>query len=81
MELAWCAYLNESQYAEILAQYPDLRSEIMEQTFSEGDKRIVCYTKIRTDNPAFYQDMESHEIYNGRFVLFGKDLIPRSTAF
>ena len=66
VELAWCAYLTESQYAAFLARYPDLRSEIMEQTFSEGDKRIVCYTKIRTDNPAFYQGMESHEIYNGR---------------
>lgn len=66
VELAWCAYLSESQYAEILAQYHDLRSEIMEQTFSEGDKRIVCYTKIRTDNTAFYQNMESHEIYNNR---------------
>lgn len=66
VELAWCAYLNEKQYEEILAQYSNLRSEIMKQTFSEGDKRIVCYTKIRTDNYAFYRHMESYEIYNGR---------------
>lgn len=66
VELAWCAYLSENQYAEILARYADLRSEILEQTFTEGHKRIVCYTKIRTDNHAFYQDMENHEIYNNR---------------
>lgn len=66
VELAWCAYLSESQYEELLEKYAGLRAEIMEQTFSEGNKRIVCYTKIQTENHTFYQDMESHEIYNGR---------------
>ena len=31
----------ESQYAEILEKYADLRWEIMEQTFSDGDKRAI----------------------------------------
>ena len=39
---------------------------IEEKSFSEGDKRIVCYTKIITDVPGFHKDLEQYEIYNGR---------------
>ena len=28
VELAWCAYTDESKYCEILTKYPDLRSTI-----------------------------------------------------
>ena len=58
VELAWCAYLNEEQYQEILEKYPEMRKEIEEKTYAEGEKKIVCYTKIRTDNREFYQDLE-----------------------
>jgi len=66
VELAWCAYLNEEQYQEILEKYPEMRKEIEEKTYAEGEKKIVCYTKIRTDNREFYQDLEQYEIYNNR---------------
>ena len=42
VELAWCAYMNEDKYKEILDKYSDIRSEIEKKTHSEGDKRIVC---------------------------------------
>ena len=66
VELAWCAYLNEEQYQGILEKYPEMRKEIEEKTYAEGEKKIVCYTKIRTDNREFYQDLEQYEIYNNR---------------
>ncbi len=69
VELAWCAYLDERTYLEKLERYPDLRCQIEDQTVSEGDKRIICYTKIKTDDRDFYADLENYEIYNGR-VLF-----------
>ena len=66
VELAWCAYMNGEQYQEILEKYPEMREEIEEKTHTEGDKKIVCYTKIRTENRGFYQDLEQYEIYNNR---------------
>ena len=66
VELSWCAYVNNDQYKEILNRYPDLRSAIEKKTYSEGSRKIICYTKIVTDNRAFYQDLEQHEIYNNR---------------
>ena len=66
VELSWCAYVSGNQYKGILDRYPDLRSDIEKKTYSEGDRKIICYTKIITDNRAFYQDLEQYEIYNNR---------------
>ena len=53
-------------YRAILRKYDVLRLQIEEKTHVEGDRRVICYTKIRTDIPGFYQEMEQYEIYNGR---------------
>ena len=66
VELAWCAYMNEDKYKEILDKYSDIRSEIEKKIYSEGDKRIICYTQIITDVPEFHKDLEQYEIYNNR---------------
>ena len=66
VELAWCAYLTKDEYAEVLEKYPELREQIIEKTYEEGEHIIVCYTKVRTENHGFYQDLEQHEIYNSR---------------
>ena len=66
VELSWCAYVSGNQYKGILDRYPDLRSDIEKKTYSEGDRKIICYTKIITDNRVFYQDLEQYEIYNNR---------------
>lgn len=66
VELAWCAYVTEKQYGEILTRYPSLAAQIKAKTVKEGDHRIICYTQIPTDLPGFYQDMEAYEIYNGK---------------
>ena len=49
-----------------MEKYPEMRSKLEEKTYSEGCRKIICYTKIGTDNRAFYQDLEQYEIYNNR---------------
>ena len=69
VELSWCAYVDSDQYDNILEKYPHLRSQIEEKTYDEGDKKVICYTRIATENRAFYQDLERYEIYNNRVPL------------
>ena len=69
VELAWCAYLSEDCLEEIMARHPDLRTKTEAQTFDEDGRKIVCYTRIPTEDTGFYKDMEQHEIYNGRLPL------------
>ena len=66
VELAWCAYMTEAQYGEVLARYESIREEIVANTHTEGDRKIVTYTRIITDVPGFHKDLERYEIYNGR---------------
>lgn len=79
VDLAWCAYVTEDQYAHILAEYPSLSEEIKEKTVAEGDHRVICYTKIITDIPDFHKNLEKFEIYNGNLskepfeqLIFGR---------
>lgn len=65
VELAWCAYVDEDTYEKILEKYSDIADIIKEKTVNEGDKKIICYTKVKTDNEAFYKKLEAYEIYNG----------------
>ncbi len=66
VELAWCAYMTEHQYESVLAKYDTLRSELVANTHTEDDRRIVTYTRIITDVPGFHKDLEQYEIYNNR---------------
>ena len=66
IELAWCAYVNEEQYKEILRKYSSIRSLVENKTHTEGEYIVICYTQIITDIPGFHKDLEQYEIYNGR---------------
>ncbi len=79
VELSWCAYVSDRKYHDILEKYPALRPQIEEKSFPEDDKRIICYTKIKTDDRSFYQDLEQYEIYNGRvsFDMFRETVLRR----
>ena len=66
VELAWCAYVTDQKYREILERYNGIREMIEEKTFDENGKKIICYTQVITDVPGFHQDLEQYEIYNGR---------------
>ena len=65
VELAWCAYVTDQKYREILERYNGIREMIEEKTFDENGKKIICYTQVITDVPGFHQDLEQYEIYNG----------------
>ena len=66
VELAWCAWLEESEYRDILEEFRSLRSQIEEKTYRENGHVIVCYTKINTEDRRFYRELEKHVIYNNR---------------
>ena len=66
VELAWCAFVDEKTYSEILDKYSAIRSKIEEKSFEEDDHKIICYTQIITDIPGFHKNLEQYEIYNGR---------------
>ena len=66
VELAWCAWLEETEYQDILDKFGSLRPQIEEKTYRENGHVIVCYTKIMTENREFYRELEKHEIYNNR---------------
>ena len=66
VELAWCAYVREEKYREILEKYASIRSEIEEKSHAEDDHMVICYTQILTDIPGFHKDLEQYEIYNAR---------------
>lgn len=65
VELAWCAYVTEEQYQNVLMNYPSLDKEIKEKTVLEEEHKIICYTQILTDVPNFHKNLEKYEIYNG----------------
>ena len=68
VELAWCAWLEEPEYEDILEAFSFLRPRIEEKTYREDGHVIVCYTKIMTEDRRFYRELEKHEIYNNRIA-------------
>lgn len=69
VDLAWCTWMTEEEYRQILQKYELLREEIIKNTVKEGRHYIVSYTKIITDIPNFHKELEEYEIYNGRKSL------------
>lgn len=68
-DLAWCTWMTEEEYHQILSRYQPLREEIIKNTITEGNHYVVTYTKILTDIPNFHRELETYEIYNGRKTL------------
>ena len=58
VELAWCTWMSESEYREVLHRYPSLVEEIEKNKVREGNHFVVSYTKILTDIPGFHKDLE-----------------------
>ena len=65
VDLAWCAYVTEKQYAWILEKYAPIEDEIKKNTVPEGAYKVISYTRVLTDIPGFHKDLERYEIYNG----------------
>jgi len=66
IELAWCSYMTEDTYRAAVDKYAVIAEEIERWTTVEGDRYVVEYTRIITDEPGFHKYMEQFEIYNGR---------------
>lgn len=83
VELAWCSYMTESEWKTVLHKYPELEKEIRDKAMAEEDRHIVAYTQILAESRAFYQEMEQHEIYNGRvdFRTFHDVIMRRYSRF
>lgn len=69
VDLAWCAYMTQEQYEAVRDRFPSLKEEIARNTVREGDRVIVTYTKIHTDDRSVFETFEAYEIYNGRKTL------------
>lgn len=69
VDLAWCAWMTGDEYAAVMERFADLKEEIARNTVREGDRFVVTYTKIRTDNHDVFKTFEAYEIYNGRKSL------------
>jgi hypothetical protein len=66
IDLAWCSYMDEEDFKELIEKYKDLQEEIRNHTEKKGDKYITAYTKVRIKDRkdiGFYQDFSNHEIY------------------
>ena len=83
VELAWCSYMTKEQLDEKIKKYPDFAEEIKQKTKQEGEYFITAYTRILAEQRAFYEDMEAHEIYNGRvsFAFFHDVIMKRYQNF
>ena len=79
VELAWCAYVTNMQYQDILECYSILENEIADKTIVEGEHKVICYTQIFTDVQGFHKDLEQYEIYNGNLdkASFEKVILER----
>ena len=83
VDLAWCAWMTEEEYRQVLKRYEPIREEIVKNTVKEGRYYIVSYTKIITDIPNFHKELEAFEIYNGRktFHEFQEIIFSRYESF
>jgi hypothetical protein len=63
-DLAWNACIPLEMLEQVLSRYGSLRDEIDKNIHIEDGYAVISYTKVETENAAFYEDMESYEIYN-----------------
>lgn len=83
VELAWCSYMKEANYNQILEKYDYCRKEIEEKTIREGEYFITAYTQVLAEDRRFYEEMEAFEIYNKRvdFRTFHDVIMKRYKAY
>ncbi|MCI8523425.1 MAG: hypothetical protein HFI62_09520 [Lachnospiraceae bacterium] len=66
VELAWCTWMTEGEYRQMLERYGPIREEVIKHTVREESYYIVTYTRILTEIPGFHKYLGEYEIYNGR---------------
>lgn len=83
VELAWCSYMTQDDYADILRRFPALEPEIRAHSVAEDANVITAYTQIHTKDASFYDQMSQFEIYAGRRDVnsFREIVLRRFTTF
>ncbi len=83
VELAWCSYLTFDEYDKICDKYIEIKEEIEFNTLTEGDYKVVSYTKILTDYEGFHRHLEVFTIYHGNkcFEEFKSIILKRYINF
>lgn len=82
-DLAWNACIPVESINRVLMPYESIRNEIDKNTHIEGDCAIISYTQVKTDDKAFFKEMEAREVYDGRvpFDVFSGLHCKRWSAF
>lgn len=68
-DLAWCACIPKEEFENVIKQYPEYEEKIRQLMYEEEGYQIIPYTRLSIDDPDFYQQMESYEVYNNRVSL------------
>lgn len=66
IDLAWCTWMSKQEYETVLNYYKPIEDELRKNTVQEQEHFVVSYTKIITDIPDFYRELEKYEVYNAR---------------
>jgi len=82
-DLAWSACIPLVSLDALLLKYSEIESDIRKNMCIDGDYAIISYMQIKTDNKAFYKELESYEIYDNRvaFDVFCNLIYSRWQAF
>jgi len=82
-DLAWNACIPVESLNSVLAPYESFRNEIDKNTHIEDDYAIISYTQVKTDDKAFFKEMEAREVYDNRvpFDVFDELHRKRWSAF
>ena len=65
-DLAWHAVVPNEQVPAIKSKYSELWPQIEQQMSSDEQYTYIAYSKVQTENYAFYADMQSYEVYDNR---------------
>lgn len=65
-DMAWHAWIPLPALERVLAPFAPIRDEINRHMWVEGGYAILAYTKVETEDPAFFEQMAEYEVYNAR---------------
>jgi len=82
-DLAWSACVPLNLLDTLLLKYSEIENDIRKNMSIDGDYAIISYTQVKTNNNAFYKELESYEIYDNRvaFDIFCDLIYSRWQAF
>jgi ATPase (PilT family) len=68
-DLAWSACVPLDSLDKLLSKYSVLEDEIRKNMHLEGGNSIIAYTRVKTDNVGFYEELENYEVYDKRVTM------------